>query len=221
MKDVIRMFQERMGEIDSYFQFLETIATPQAKVILKDGTTYEVDFHLNQILRANGFLLLYNLTESSISQAIEVIHNDILQKGVEYDALNRLVKKEIFNHVRKNVKVDDFINDIQNIVVDIVKFHPQSREIFSGNVDAREIKNLSGKYGFSCETDAQKTKNGEKLMVVKNHRNDLAHGFVSFQECGKNYTIEDMLQIKEEVINYIKGILENIENYLREEKYKK
>ncbi|RDB07168.1 MAE_28990/MAE_18760 family HEPN-like nuclease [Runella aurantiaca] len=221
MKDVTRMFQERAKEIDSYFFLLEELMIKEAKIAFSNGTIHKIDINLAQILRANGFLLLYNIVESSISQAIEAIHNEILTKEIEYDALNQLVKKEIFNYIKKNTKSDNFITGVQNIVTDILKFHPQSREIFSGNVDAREIKALSEKYGFSCKTNARKTKNGENLLTVKRHRNNLAHGFISFQECGKEYSIQQLIEIKDEVIHYVGNILHNVEDYLDKEMYKR
>lgn len=221
MKDVIRMFLERVEEINVYFSFLENIMVKEAKVVLSDGKSHEIDINLAQILRANGFLLLYNLVESSMSQSIEAIHREVLDKGINYDSVSRLVKREILNHFKKNVNTDNFIDSVNSIATDILKFYPQSRGFFSGNVDAREVKSLSEKYGFSCKTNARKTKNGKRLLTVKTRRNDLSHGFVSFQECGKDYTIQEMIETKEEVVQYIEGVLNNIDDYLKLKKYLK
>jgi hypothetical protein len=50
-------------------------------------------------------------------------------------------------------------------------------------------------------------------------RNDLAHGNKSFANVGRNVTIGDILQIKEEVVEYLRQILTNIENYLENQEY--
>jgi hypothetical protein len=51
------------------------------------------------------------------------------------------------------------------------------------------------------------------------NRNDLAHGNKSFADVGKEVTIEDILQIKDEVVEYLRQILINIENYLENQEY--
>lgn len=94
-------------------------------------------------------------------------------------------------------------------------------KLFSGNIDARKIRKTSEMYGFSCKTNSQKTKDGSDLLTVKTNRNDLAHGFKSFEEVGRDATADELLEIKKRVISYLKGILENIESYLSNKEYLK
>jgi hypothetical protein len=91
--------------------------------------------------------------------------------------------------------------------------------LFSGNVDRDEITRTARKYGFSYDTDYSKTKHGENLYSVMRNRNDLAHGNKSFAEIGKDTSIQELLQVKEEVIEYLKQILKNIEGYLIKKEY--
>jgi hypothetical protein len=86
-------------------------------------------------------------------------------------------------------------------------------------VDARLIKEIAEKYGFSCKTEPTKTKDGQNLLVVKSNRNDLAHGVKSFEEVGRDQTIEELLEIKQEVIEYLRQILQNIKIYLDNQEY--
>jgi hypothetical protein len=51
------------------------------------------------------------------------------------------------------------------------------------------------------------------------HRNDLAHGNKSFAEVGQKVSIEDLLKVKEEVIEYLQQILQNIQDYLDKQEY--
>ena len=50
---------------------------------------------------------------------------------------------------------------------------------------------------------------------------DLAHGFRSFQEVGKNATADELLEIKKRVICYLKEILKNIDEYIIKQEYLK
>jgi hypothetical protein len=51
------------------------------------------------------------------------------------------------------------------------------------------------------------------------NRNDLAHGNKSFAEIGQNTSIEDLLKVKQEVIEYLQQILQNIQQYLENQEY--
>jgi hypothetical protein len=86
-------------------------------------------------------------------------------------------------------------------------------------VDARLIKEIADKYGFSYQTDFAKTKNGPNLVVIKSNRNDLAHGIKSFEEVGGYQTLEELLEMKEEVVEYLRQILKNIKTYLDNQEY--
>ena len=66
MRDVIRVFQERKDEIDLYFEFLEDLMIKNAQLTFPNNTKKNLDSTLSKILRANGFLLIYNVVESCI-----------------------------------------------------------------------------------------------------------------------------------------------------------
>ena len=108
---------------------------------------------------------------------------------------------------------------INELSKDIITATFEREKLFSENVDAKKIKKIADKYGFSCLTNAQKTKNGENLLVVKSNRNDLAHGIKSFEEVGGDQAIEQLLKIKKEVVEYLRQILVNIRVYLDNEEY--
>ncbi len=218
MRDVIRVFQERKDEIDLYFEFLEDLMIKNAQLTFPNNTKKNLDSTLSKILRANGFLLIYNVVESCISQGVEAIYLDIINKGIDYNSISSNIQREIIGNIKSNIKVAKFVEDVNDITIDIMRQYP--KKIFSGNVDAKKIKEIADKYGFSHQTDSKFTKNGAKLVTVKEKRNDLAHGEISFQECGKDYTIQDIIAIKNEVIKYLEEILNNIEQFLLQDKHR-
>lgn len=87
-------------------------------------------------------------------------------------------------------------------------------DLFSGNVDARKIRDTATEYGFSHLTDYAKTGHGLDLLIIKSNRNDLAHGYKSFAEVGKEETADELLEIKKKTVSYLREILQNIEQYL-------
>jgi MAE_28990/MAE_18760-like HEPN len=221
MRAFIHLFHKRKQEVNLYFEHLEDLSDKNAQLIFSDGALKTVDSDLKHILLANTFLLIYNLVESTFSAAIEAIFIEIQAQAVAYDAIQPSIQKEVIDNIRKNVAADSFISSVNDIAIDILNHYPRPRELFSGNVDAVAIKDISRKYGFSIRTEAEKTKNGEKLATVKKRRNHLAHGFMSFKECGQERPFEMVRAIKEESLLYIEQILNNIEQFLEDKKYLK
>ncbi len=222
MRDVLRTFQERKEEIELYFQHINSLMSDGAKILNKDGTSYSISTDLAQILRANAFVLMYNLAEYSISEAIESIYLDIKSKGLNFNDIKDNIKKEIFTHLKSNITIDDyFISTIDNIAAGILEHYPKSRKLFSGNMDAKKVKDISIKYGFSSTTDKTKTKDGFNLLTIKERRNHLAHGFISFKECGQEYSILQLNEIKNEVLLFLEEILNNIDVFIKNQEYKR
>ena len=57
-----------------------------------------------------------------------------------------------------------------------------------------KITEFATKIGFSMRVHYS-AGNGEKLHQVKTRRNNLAHGNISFSECGRDFTLEELVNI--------------------------
>ncbi|MEN8220820.1 MAG: MAE_28990/MAE_18760 family HEPN-like nuclease [Pseudomonadota bacterium] len=228
MIETLQDFNRRVDEIEVYFSFLEdTISGTELRkermlqLFYPDTKEYKpIAQEMTKILKANGFLLLYNIAESSIKKAIEEIYVELDNKNVTYEDIREELKKVVIKNF-KDRNTDKLLPMVTNISTDIVSKCFDSEKIISGNLDARKIKDFAKSYGFSYQTNSQITKDGKELLTVKNKRNDLTHGVFSFCDCGKDYTIEDLLKIKQEVISYLREILQNIEQYINTEAYRK
>ncbi len=226
MKGVMNDFDSRVKEINIYFAFIEEVTTHNAQLYfpVKINRKYKtIDSELTKMLKANGFLLLYNLVESSIKKSIEEIYNSLSKENVPYKKVTDEIKKKWIEEKYKNFKDQDYVaekifNAIKIIEDDIITLTFNSKRFFKGNIDSKKIRNISRLYGFSSKAHYS-TKDGEKLFLVKNRRNDLAHGLVSFCDCGKDYSIEQMLEIKKQVVSYLRSILKNVHLFILDKKY--
>jgi len=222
METVLLDFNTRAKEVDNYFIFMESLEKQTTQLALLDTTgKYKIQNlnpELAKTLKANGFLLLYNLVESTMRNAIEAIFEKLKNKAVSFDQLKPEIKLIVLQNL-KNRSPKKIYLTINQLSTDIITATFEREELFSGNVDARLIKEIAEKYGFSYQTDFAKTKNGQNLVVIKSNRNDLAHGIKSFEEVGGDQAIEELLEIQEEVVEYLRQILENIRDYLDNEEY--
>lgn len=215
-------FNERCREVSQYFLFLKSLEQEKTKICLEDenGNTKikKIDIELVKTLKASGFLLLYNLVESTMRNAIEAIFNELKSQRVSFGDVKPKLQKIILQNIKKR-NPDRVLSKIQNISLDIITAGFDKEELFSGNIDGRLIRITADKYGFSHQTDYHQTKNGEDLFILKSNRNDLAHGFKSFAEVGRDKTADELLDIQTKVISYLTQILTNIENYLQNKEY--
>ncbi|MFC5049553.1 MAE_28990/MAE_18760 family HEPN-like nuclease [Rubritalea spongiae] len=219
MNTVSADFEKRAKEIEIYFRHLEAIEEKNGKLSVataRGRTLRKVDPVLVKVLKSNLFLLLYNLVESSVRQSLVEVFDAISAEKMMYSEASDHIKKlwiQEGHQKFKNNSAEQIFNSLTSLANDIVEIEFGNGVIMGGNIDGRKIRDFSETYGFSS-TVHKNAKNGVKLHEVKRHRNDLAHGLVSFSECGRNYTVSDLRQTKHEVVLYLRGILRNISRYL-------
>jgi hypothetical protein len=214
-------FNERSKEVSKYLMFLKNLEqeTTQLSIgIIGKHKIRKVDSELEKTLKAAGFLLLYNLIESTMRSAIEAIFDELSKEGICFDDIRDELKVVIIKNI-KNHSPNNLLNNIKTIAVDIISASFDKEKLFSGNLDASKIRDTAKTYGFSCKTNSRKTGDGSDLLTIKTNRNALAHGFSSFNEVGKDVSADELLEIKKKVVSYLREILQNIEKYLASKEY--
>lgn len=215
-------FNERSREVSKYFIFLKTLEQGTTKLSMEGmkgkSKIRTIDSELERTLKASGFVLLYNLIESTMRNAIEAIFDELNSQGVSFDKVRPEIKKIVLKNLKK-CHPDKILENITILSVDIISAGFDKEELFSGNIDGKLIKNIANEYGFSCKTDPIKTGNGSDLLTIKSNRNDLAHGIKSFTEVGREKSADELLAIKNKVVKYLRQILLNLEIYLINQEY--
>ncbi len=218
MQSVLDDFNERAEEVNNYMTFLKELEQQTIK-LSKDGTLFKIDNELEKTLKATAYLLLYNLVESTMRNAVQFIFDEIKTNNTSFDSLRTEIKKIIWQNVKK-CNPDTLTTNIIQLTTDIIHISFDAKDLFSGNVDAKFIrKEIAEKYGFSSNTDKSQTREGIDLLSIKEKRNNLAHGNVSFNDVGKDTTATELVEISERVIEYLRQILDNINDYLLNQKY--
>lgn len=231
MSDILQQeFQNRKGEIDCYFALLTIIEAGSCSVtsVSLDGKTHicEVDDDLSTILKANCFILLYNLIESTVRKSIEMILETLYNERVSFKSLSIKLKQIwISQHILPLKKGIDAItyDKIHNLMFDmadhIVNEHIMRLEAdcirISGNIDAKEIRSIANQIGF------ESPENGRDLLTIKVKRNHLAHGEKSFIEVGRDYSINDLIAFKDRTYAHLEDVIQKITTYISNKNYLK
>lgn len=224
MQATFDVYNERINEIELYFNAIQQLYSTQNQ--FNENYEFHSDDFL-KMLKSNALLMIYNLVESSIIGGILEIYDDLRSNGYTY----RDVRQEIqdiwfsfkFNQVYDKGahynsyrdKAIEIINSILN--GEVIALDRKATDI-SGNLDAEKIRQICKRHGIAYTIDAE-CKGGIVLEDVKNKRNELAHGTTSFVECGRNYSIDDLIKIKDQTIKFLNCILNGMKQYYDSKRY--
>ncbi len=169
---------------------------------------------LLKTFKATCYLLLYNLVESTMRNAIEAIFDELKTAGVGYDDCREELRREILKNFKKR-DMDKLLPKLLSLARDVIHETFEGSESFSGNLDARAIRQTAMKFGFAVPAGSEFT----MLQTVKNVRNDLAHGVKSFAEVGRNASPSDLEEARSQTVDILTKTLDNIRSYLSNRHY--
>ncbi len=210
-------FLKRVSEIRAYVDFIHKIDTEEFRIVAGESGepayTRIVREDLLRTSKASALLMLYNLMESSVTNAVEAIFDELERESVSFDICREEIRLVVLGNVNRH-EPKKLLSELNSLATDIVVKSFRKVETVSGNVDAREIRRVAKKFGFQ-----KPSKQGERLLAVKTHRNDLAHGSKSFTEVGRTFTMTDILEISDEVVAYLTELMANVAQYLTSKNY--
>ena len=231
MKTFRQDFNSRVEEFNTFFRFVQyadSIETHKKESISKaDGGSFQINRDLQKTLRSNCFLILYNIIEASIRNGILAIYDSIHDDGLKYEDLAERIKEIWISYKSKQIQVQEkkLKTSIKKMVEDISTGHviqlgKETIQI-SGNLDYDNIHKIINTYGFFGVITGDKEQIKRSLDKVKSERNLLAHGNKTFCQSGEIVTVQEISIIKENVESFINDLLQNIEGYIENCRYKK
>jgi hypothetical protein len=218
MTTVQEDFESRVSEIEAYFEFVERVDAGDTLLVASanglPAYTAAARDDLLRTFRASAILLLYNLMESTVTNAVEAIFDELSTQGIQFNDCRSEVRRVVLTNLKQH-NPGEILPELQRLSSDIITKTFKKDKVVSGNVDARRIKELSDEYGIN-----HPAADGNDLLTVKTSRNDLAHGSKSFAEVGRTFTIADIIRIKDKVIAYLTAMLANVTAYIENQHYR-
>lgn len=233
MIDAINDFSDTKIEINKYFDFLKkvndlSIGTPHIHYPINPSKpSYRIDGDVSKILKANAFLMLYNLIEATIKNGIWELLTKIESEGVPYQDLKEELKNiwldrkvKIEFKTKDSTVVKQLYKVIEDVLNDSLIFYTDKKQIKfeSGNLSIPTIQKTAKIYGFDI-VNILHNQEKEAFKDVKDERNNLAHGDKTFLNCGKEYDFSDIEKYKEHVFNYLGRVLQSIETFVNSKSY--
>ena len=224
MQATVNIFNDRVAEINLYYEAITQLYDAQSSV--KTNYAYFNDDFL-KMLKANALMMVYNLIESSVMNGILEIYDQVKKLELSYKDVRKEIKDIWFSYKFNQVydrhahynsyrnKALEILNEVIND--EIIKLDRNAAEI-KGNLDADAIRNICREHGIVFYDDTN-CRGGYVLSDVKDKRNNLSHGTISFVECGRDYSFEELITIKNEVVLYLEGLLVGINDYYINQKF--
>lgn len=223
-------FNERLAEVEAYLSFLDELEAAAQMGAPKFGDTgAPLSPQQTQILRAGVFVQLYNLVEATITRCLDALAVASWSGAWKAADLNPHFRKEWVkvvvaanrelnadNRLKYAVALTDFL--VQGTPLQEFKLEKGG----GGNWSDTNIEDMLGRVGLRLRLPptvraAAKRKFRDDLgslaLVVK-LRNDLAHGNISFAECGENETVAGLREISKNTAVYLRSVVRAVERFI-------
>ena len=222
MKDFVKIFEERLQEIESYLDLLDQVDKQVQEGLPRIGKEGNpVSVQQQQILYSSVYLQLYNLIEATVSLCIEGLREAILAMNLQPKDLTAELRREwVRSTARTHIDLgsEKRLASALHLCDHLVQALPISEFIVKsggGNWDDSAIERIAGRLGLLLRVDEEVKRNIKQrfkndqgaLAFIKNLRNDLAHGKVSFAECGRGVTVRDLRRLKELTASYLREVI--------------
>lgn len=219
-----RTFEDRLQEIDSYLELLTAVESEvQAGIPRIGGETGTVISGSQQkILYSSVYLQLYNLIESTITLSINALSSVIIQRNTSPADLCEDIRREWIRfsartHIDLNYenRLKSALELCQHLIQSLPISSFEIQKGGGGNWDDVEIELMAKRLGMNFRLDPllySKVKRPFRndmgpLVFVRALRNDLAHGSVSFVECGTGVTASDLEALKNVTAKYLDEVI--------------
>jgi len=228
---IIQEFQKGLFYIPVYLRFLSLLDQEGTTLSALHGNsrrTKRIDDRVLKILKANFFLLLYNLVEASIRDGFRALYEAMEAERCTVRVLRPELRQLWIDAAVDRLKPqtsnqDSYRNLARRLVQEAVDDVAAKLRVddlrFGGNLDGDRIRRTCSEHGVSVRTHPR-AKGGEKLNLVKLRRNDLAHGGLSFSECGRDYTLAQLVEMRQETVLFVRNILTNVERHSKRKAFR-
>lgn len=234
MSELEQRLKDRLAEVDHYLTLLEALEatrTPSPKSLEGRGgrvLKWATNDRTVKILKANLFVLIYNVVEATTRDCIEAVWVKVGNERIGPLGLNPRTRKvwsgarfrraEAFDASAKVYReiLWDLMEDVANGrtgSVDVKKILP------AGNLSNTELRRLCEEHGIPFNAP-KGSRDGIDLVTVKRCRNDLAHGTRSFEETGAQFALSDLLDIRKRSASYLRQFVRSVARYIASSAYR-
>lgn len=219
MDMVLDEFQDRQDDIDILVSLVNALKEGKKLKIFDESdevmSEIQLDEELINILKSVLYVMCYNQVESTVRGCIETVYDHFEDTCTGYDKLKVSIQKELLHGVLKTYETGDSLHKKVGSELELMlpKASIQIRKRFNGNVSKKTMSELTRIYGISITADPK------DLNRLKEARNELAHGNISFSKYGRKDTVSDCVLISSRISLYLSTMISCFDEYIANKYY--
>jgi hypothetical protein len=236
MTDLSDRFEERFGEIVAYLELIEGIEKMVRSGVPRlgeDGPTITVP--QQRILNSSVYLQLYNLVEATITNCLDAVSKAAMRQAAWAPGdLTAELRREWVRYMAgthlpsgPDKRLEDAIGLCDHLVASLPVAEFDIHKGGGGNWDDRAIKKMATRIGFELrisrgvEREVKRVVRNElgSLALVLDLRNALAHGRLSFVDCGQDDSAAELTVLAQRVAAYLREVIRAFDRYVEEHRY--
>lgn len=224
MNDFVQAFEERLQEIEAYLDLLELLERQVQQGPPRIGETGPtISVQQQRILYSSVYLQLHSLVESTITRCVDAVSTAVVEKGPWLPSdLSVNLRREWVRYIARTHTELTYEHRLESALmlcdhlVQILPVSPFTVERGGGgNWDDNTIYDISTRLGLSLRV-GDEVYHGVKrpfrndqgsLVFIKSLRNNLAHGSLSFAECGEGVIVSDLRDLKDRTALYLREVV--------------
>ena len=232
-------YDDRKKEIEDFLELMEFLETKEndrvdgvskfSEFFHSEGTGIRLTYQsLINILKSNVSLMIYNIIEYTVANLIDSIYDEIRMNRLSYvdvnESIQGLWRKTILKSTSDpNANFNTFLKKNEEIITPILRnttLEMNSRNTLpSGKLDGVSIKRTFESHGIQLQTRSRNYR-PDILEGIKENRNNLAHGSVSFVDAVRSDSISDIRKNETFVVAFLEELIDTVTTYIDEKRYK-
>jgi hypothetical protein len=228
-------FDERLSEVEAYLGFLDELEAAAQTGAPKFGNSGNpLSPQQTQILRAGVFVQLYNLVEAMMTRCLDALASASWNGAWRAADLNPHFRKEwvkVIVAANKELNAENRLKHAVTLADLLVQAAPlqafKLEKGGGGNWNDANIESMLARVGLHLRlTPAVRAAAKRKfrddlgpLALVVKLRNDLAHGTISFAECGENETVAGLREISGNTAMYLRTVVRAVERFIERHEF--
>jgi len=235
MSEYLKSFEGRLAEVKAYLELLQHIEIQIQSGSARIGNGGVLTAQQYRILCSSVYLQLYSLVESSVTFCLENLSKVIRDRKCIPAELSDTIKKEWVRLTAKTHEEMNYENRLQYSLVMLTKAisneNIESLNINKGGGgnwdDERIYAFFSGRLGCPLQFNTETRQSVKRpfrndmgaLKTIVTCRNDLAHGLITFEECGMDATVASLTELTDVTAKYLREFLRSFEAFMAADSY--
>lgn len=226
MEEVRRYLAERTLELGLHLDLLRALDA-RTRETLKSDDPLRVDIAQIKILKSGSVVHMYNIVEATVARTLERLEAKVLEEHPRHYTNN------IFElWVKGAVKIDNELNldklrkrvvGVGRMLIDGETHGSLDIAKTDGNWDEERLDKLLSRLEIDLVLAPELRRlvrepvlndNVTRLKLVRKLRNDLGHGFVTFEEGAASLAISDLQTMAFVTVAYCRSLVEAFDVYI-------